>query len=334
MSMNAETLLPWLREPWRTLQTGIRDERIPQALLIQGPSGLGKEKLAETYAHRLLCRRPGEFACGECPGCRLFLAGTHPDYLRIQPAEAGKAIGVDAIRDLIATLALKPQYGGYRVVVIAPAHLMNLNAANALLKTLEEPAERTLLILLSEASGSLPATILSRCLRLPIAQPDPAGVCVWLKSQGVETPEIPLAVALGSPLRALALAGSESIARRQTVFTEFLGLLHGRMDPLPLAERWFPQANEDLAEWLLAWTTDLVLLAGARDCPRLYNPDLRKELAVLAQRLPLDGLLESWDRVLKAKRGIAGQINRQLLLEELLIHWWRLGRLHLDRENR
>lgn len=326
MSMNSATLLPWLREPWQALRSRMEGDRLPQALLIQGPSGLGKEKLAETFAQRLLCRQPREFACGECMSCRLFLAGTHPDFLRIQPAEAGKTIGVDAVRELIADLSLKPQYGGYRIVVISPAHQMNLNAANALLKTLEEPAERTLILLLSEAPGALPATILSRCQRLPIALPDPATACAWLARQNLEAPEMLLAAALGSPLRALALAGSDIITKRRTLFGEFLGLMHGREDPLVLAERWLNQANEDMMEWMLAWTTDLVRLAGAADCPKLYNPDLRDELRTLAQRLPLVGLLESWNLVLKAKRAISGQINRQLLLEELLIHWWRLGR--------
>ena len=127
-------LYPWHQPSWQHLAAYVKQERIPQALLINGVAGLGKQQLALYFAQYLICldRQENTF-CGHCASCKLFLANTHPDYIQIQPEEPGKAIGVDAIRQLITKLALKPQYSGYRVVIITPAEQMNLNSANAFL---------------------------------------------------------------------------------------------------------------------------------------------------------------------------------------------------------
>ncbi|SMF94902.1 DNA polymerase-3 subunit delta' [Methylomagnum ishizawai] len=320
-------LYPWLAGAWHILGAHLAAGRVPQALLILGAAGIGKTHLAGWFAQRLLCTAPGEFGCGQCPACRLFLAGTHPDFLKVQPAEPGKGIGVDAIRHLTADLALKSQFEGYRVVVIAPAQAMNISAANALLKTLEEPAERTVMLLLSEAQAGLPATILSRCQRLPVALPDAATACRWLETRhpGCGAATL-LAAAQGSPLRALALAGTEVAERRRTVFRQWGGVLLGQEEPVAVAELWEKQAHEEFVEWISTWTMDLIRLLSVPADPPRYNPDLAKGMRTLAGRLNLRDLFEYWNLVLRSKRALGGQANRQLLLEELLIHGSRLGR--------
>lgn len=326
--MDAETgLYPWLADPWHTLSAHVNAGRVPQALLIQGAAGIGKLRLAELFAQRLLCQRPGEFACEACPACRLFLAGTHPDFIKVWPPEPGKVIGVDAIRQLISELALKSQFDSYRVVIIAPAHAMNISASNALLKTLEEPAERTVMLLLSEAPASLPATILSRCQRLPVAAPDSESACRWLEARQPGCgPATLLAAARGSPLKALALAGTDVTERRRTVFGEWSGVLLGREEPVAVAARWESQAHEEFVDWMLTWTMDLIRLLSAPGCGRLCNPDLREDLRTLSRRLHLPGLFDHWSLTLSSRRALSGQSNRLLLLEELLIRWARLGR--------
>lgn len=322
-----DALYPWLADAWHALNAHLRAERVPQALLIHGAAGIGKLGLAEAFAQRLLCDTSGEQACGVCPGCRLFLAGTHPDFIKVQPAEPGKGIGVDAVRGLIGQLALKSQFGGYRAVIIAPAHLMNISAANALLKTLEEPAERTAMLLLSDAPASLPATILSRCQKLPVAPPDWATACRWLEQRQPGCPaETLLAAAQGSPLKALALAGTDVAERRRTAFGEWSKVLLGQAEPVAMAERWEKQSPEECVEWTLSWTADLIRLASAPQWPKLGNPDLGEGLRALAGKLNLAGLFDYWNLMLKAKRALGGQANRQLLLEELLIRGARLAR--------
>ena len=141
--MNLVDDMLWLSPHWDRLDSHLQSGRVPQALLVVGRQGVGKTQLAETFSKRLLCRTPLDYACGECASCRLFAAKTHPDFLRIEPLETGKIIPVDVIRGLIANLALKPQYSGRRVVLINPAHQMNVSSSNSLLKTLEEPDEHT-----------------------------------------------------------------------------------------------------------------------------------------------------------------------------------------------
>jgi DNA polymerase-3 subunit delta' len=326
---SAASLYPWLESPWRALSAHIEADRVPQALLIHGASGLGKMRLAELFAQRLLCARPDGFACGECAGCRLFLAGTHPDFIRVQPAEPGKAIGVDAVRHLISDLALKAQYGGFRVVVISPAHQMNISAANALLKTLEEPAERTVMLLLTDSPSALPATILSRCQRLPVSMPRRDLACRWLESASPGCPgEVLLAASGGAPLKALALAGSDVAGRRRTVFSECVDVLLGNDEPVAVAERWQSQPHEEIVEWMVSWTADLIRLCSVPGCNGLRNADLRDDLQPLAVQLHLQPLFDLWSLLLQAKRALSGQANRQLLLEELLIHWSGLCRHH------
>ncbi|MGZ8218249.1 DNA polymerase III subunit delta' [Methylomagnum sp.] len=326
---SAASLHPWLATPWQAFNARLAAGRVPQALLIHGPAGLGKMRLAELFAQKLLCAHPGEFACGQCPGCRLFLAGTHPDFIKVQPAEPGKGIGVDAVRQLIASLALKSQYGGFRAVVIAPAHLMNISAANALLKTLEEPADNTAILLLTEAPSALPATILSRCQRLPVAAPDRDTARRWLESASPGCPaEVLLAAAGDSPLKALALAGTDAAERRRAVFAECAALLAGKAEPVAVAERWQGLAHEEFIDWMIAWTADLIRLGSAPAGIEPRNADFREDLRSMAGRIHLDNLFDLWKLLLQSKRALGGQINRQLLLEDLLIRWSELGQSH------
>lgn len=166
-------LLPWQQQNWAHLCSYIAQKRIPQALLITGNKGLGKQQLADQFAVALLCATPQSdgTACGRCSSCLLVNADTHPDLIHIQPDEPGKGITIGQIRSLIIRLALKPQFEAYRVVIINPAEMMNNAAANAFLKCLEEPTERTAIILITEKPAKLPATIVSRCQKLAIATP-------------------------------------------------------------------------------------------------------------------------------------------------------------------
>jgi DNA polymerase-3 subunit delta' len=317
--------LPWLEPYRRRLVDYALAGRVPQALLIAGIAGLGKMRLARAFARRLLCRRPGAAACGECASCHLFEAQTHPDFLAIEPAEPGKPITIDAIRRLIGTLSLKPQYSGYRVVILAPAHQMNAAAANSLLKTLEEPDEHTVMLLLTESPAALPATILSRCQRMDITVPDRGHSIEWLAEQGLaEQAEVLLAMAQGAPLRALALAQEGVIQKRGEFYLAWGDVARCIEEPVLVAEKWAKFSCEALLDWMISWVIDLIRLRAAPNCPTLNNPDLRKSLQATALQLELKNMYRFLDLLNATKRRLSGQINRQLALEELLIHWSRI----------
>jgi DNA polymerase-3 subunit delta' len=218
-----------------------RLNRLPHALLVHGAPGVGKLALAERMTQLLLCehaesaRRP----CGECEGCRWLRAGNHPDFRRVEPealakqpleadgeegssepSPAGRTrqpslqIKIEQVRGLADFLNLRSHRGQLRIALIHPAEDMNENAANALLKGLEEPPAGAIFILVSHRPARLPATIRSRCVALAVPLPPKDAALAWLASQNVKDAERWLAYAGGAPLRALDYAAEAAVLKR------------------------------------------------------------------------------------------------------------------------
>jgi len=323
---------PWNLARFRQL-TADR-EHMPHALLLHGPVGVGKRDLAIGLAQWVLCETPSENgACGTCDACNWFVQGNHPDFRQVEPQEeeiddsgkvtkkAGKQITVESIRGITDFLGLSAHRGGWRAAVIHPAEYMNVAAANALLKTLEEPPPRVLLILVSHQPGRLLPTVLSRCRRMPVSPPPPEGGLEWLRQAGVQAPEDMLAEAGGAPLTALCYADPERQSRRGN----FLGeLAHPeRMDPCAVA-----QSHKDfLAEswgWLARWIYDLLALRFAGD--NRYYRNLAPAIDQLARQADLIGLLDFQRELREAARWLRHPLNGQLLLESWLIRYIQVTR--------
>lgn len=325
-------LPPWLREPWAALQGARALDRLPHALLLTGPSGIGKGLLFDALANALLCTRPGVggFACGQCADCRLFAAGTHPDLVRILPDEEGKSgeIKVDAIRGLANTEGLTAHRGGWKLILINPAHRMNTSAANALLKTLEEPASGTLICLLSDQPNRLPATIRSRCQALRISLPAEAEALAWLKpmTQGFDAVTL-LYLAHGAPLRARTLAQPELLALRDRLFTGFIAVSLGKRDPLNEAGAWNQADPALIFDWLGGWVSDLLRLrvvatqAAGVGPRRLINADKERELLALALHLDAAAAHRFLQRLWRTGSSDTTNLNRLLLFESWLLEW-------------
>ena len=226
-------LYPWQNRLWDLLRGKL--ERLPHALLVHGPAGIGKLALAEHFAQHLLCESAGARSgpCGACDGCRWFLAGSHPDYRCIEPesmarrpqaaeapeeaptgatktAKASIEIKIDQIRALDGFLNLRSHRGRRRVAVVHPAEDMNAHAANSLLKSLEEPQPDAVFVLVSHRPARLLPTIRSRCVAVPVPMPEGAVVRDWLQDQGAGSADAWLAFAAGAPLRALHYASGPS----------------------------------------------------------------------------------------------------------------------------
>ena len=328
---NKSVVFPWQHLLWQQLVGYIEQQRIPQALLITGAKGVGKRYLAEAFSQALLCQKfsINHLACGECQGCKLWLAQTHPDYWAIEPDEPGKTIGIDKIRQLIVKLALKPQFDTQRLIIIQPADQLNNASANAFLKCLEEPTERTCLILLTDHPNRLPATIRSRCQALHCQQPDRQIAEQWLQQQGVnDQHDLLLRFAQGSPLLAKQYADRQFIDIRQDCFNAWLQVLDGKQNLISLAEQWDKQDKVDLGvllTWMLTWVMDIIKSAHSADVDQLQNPDIAKRLQALAERLELKRVYTFYDNLLLANSQVNTQINKQLLLEQLLINWMLLN---------
>ena len=197
-------LLPWHENIWKDLSSRHHEQGLPHALLFSGPSGIGKHQLAQKLAKWLLCQTPGDKACGQCHSCQLWEAGNHPDFLICQPEDNSRQIKIDTIRKLNHFIQQTPQISPCQVVILKPIEVMNINAANALLKTLEEPPGESLLLLETERFGSVLPTIRSRCQRINLSTPSVQESLAWLVEQGVESSQAELALQrnAGSPLKA------------------------------------------------------------------------------------------------------------------------------------
>ena len=322
--------LPWQGALWSDLIGRASGGNLPHALLFSGSEGLGKAVLAKALAHSLLCQSPSAegVACGQCHGCGLLSAGTHPDLMQLEPEEAGKAIPIDTIRGVSGFLALKSQYGGRQIVIINPAEAMNRFAANSLLKTLEEPTPDTLLILITSQPSLLLPTIRSRCQRVVFNRPEANGAKSWLDAQITNSGESDTLLALtgGAPLAALALHEAGGLEIRRNLAAEWVRVAEGKGDPLACAAQWSDLGLSKATRWLSSWIMDLIRLKSGADPVAMTNVDLRPQLQRLADRFDLPSLFAYLEQVTETTRWARGQLNAQLAMEDLMICWGRQRR--------
>ncbi|MDQ7090995.1 MAG: DNA polymerase III subunit delta' [Methylococcales bacterium] len=326
--MRYEEIFPWQQPSWALFNQYLLQNRVPQALLINGVKGLGKQQLARGFAKALLCpqRLPSGQSCGQCDRCKLFKAQTHPDFISLSPKEEANVIGIDRIRELIIKLSLKPQFEAYRVVLVAPADKLNKAAANAFLKCLEEPNERTCIILLTETLSKLPATILSRCQKMSLLKPSNDVANRWLIEQQVsEHRALLLNLAQGAPLLAKDYAETNILPLRQQCFSDWLNVATTQANPIEIAEKWVKQSSPLIIFWLIAWVADLIKCFYQSKEINLYNPDLQQNLQKLISQLNVRNLYHFYDKLLQSQKRLDSQINKQLMFEELLILWAQLN---------
>ena len=317
--------LPWQTALWQRAGAWLQSERLPHALMLTGVTGSGKQLFARAFAALALCRQPknGQ-ACGYCASCRQLLAGAHPDHYYVTLAEDRNAILVDQIRELCAALALTSLHGGRKIAVLCPADAMNGPAANSLLKTLEEPAPGTLLILVVAHTARVPATIRSRCQTLSAATPVARVALDWLNGNQAR-PDWPaiLGIAGGGPLLALQLAQARLVQKRLDLYRMLLELRSNTRNPLQCAAELAREPLLLVLRLLQVWTMDLVTLAtaGGAPLPVLVNMDARALLQSALAGLNLRALHAYLSRLNQAVALAATTVNGQLLLEDLLLQW-------------
>lgn len=317
--------LPWQMPLWQRAGDWLQSERLPHALMLTGVAGSGKQLFAKAFAALALCRHPENVkACGHCPSCRQFAAGTHPDFHYVTLAEDKSAILVDQIRELCAALALTSLHGGRKIAVLYPADAMNGNAANSLLKTLEEPAPGTLLILVTAQTARLPATIRSRCQTLSMATPAKHTALEWLNSFEPRADwSALLGIAGGGPLLALQLAQVRLVRERLDFYRMLLELRSNARNPLQCAAELAREPLPLVLQLLQTWTMDLVCLATAdgKTLPVLINADAQTLLQSAVTGLNLRALHAYLMRLSQAVALAATPVNGQLLLDDLLLQW-------------
>lgn len=318
-------LYPWQESLWQQL-AGRRQHA--HAYLLQGPAGIGKRALAESLMAHLLCSaRSGLDACGQCKSCQLLAAGTHPDSFALEPEEADKPIKIDQVRELVDFVVQTAQLGGRKVVLLEPAEAMNLNAANALLKSLEEPSGDTVLLLISHQPSRLLPTIRSRCVQQSCPLPGEAQSLSWLAQSlpelnDEERTEL-LILAAGSPLAAQRLHEQGVREQRAQVVEGVKKLLKQQIAPSQLAESWNALPLNLLFDWFCDWAQLILRYQLTRDESGLGLTDMRKVVQYLADKTPQPRVLAIQEWLLGQRQKVLGKanLNRVLLLEALLVQW-------------
>ena len=308
---------PWLAAARAQVAAALATERLPHALLIQGQPGVGKAALADYIARTVLCDRPATAPCGECASCHLHEAGTHPDLRRIGIPEDKKQVAVDDIRELIGAFALRSFRGGRKVAIIDPADAMSTSGANALLKTLEEPSQGALLILTAARPDRLPATVASRCQRLPIRTPATAQALGWLASLDatVDWPPL-LALAAGAPVRALELARAGAVELEREM-AELPGKLsRPDVDVVGLAERCQERLPAERLRWIENWVTDRIR-RGLKGPAADHSP-ATPGLPSAVRTRHIQGLYAILDELRAAQAALRGSANVTMLWERVL----------------
>lgn len=327
-------MLPWLLDPMRQFSQQIASGRLPHAVLLAGPAGLGKLDLAREMAAVLLCLQAGPeassndtnpMACGHCRSCQLFRSGAHPDfrYLSFIPKEKSEelrtVIIVDQVRDLIASMQLTNSLSPRKVALVYPADAMNRNAANALLKTLEDPAGELVLLLVAHDASRLPATIRSRCQAIYLRPPAPVVALEWLQQAAlVDRPsaELALRAAAGSPLQAEGLIKQGRVKEFGLLLESLQVISRDAEAVAPAFEHLFKLDPFELWHWLaLASAEKLRIALGADPLATESAKDTSPSSRDLRRYADLHRLANRNQRLLSST------VRKDLLLRDWLLQW-------------
>ena len=299
--------LPWQGELWSRLNQQLQDSQLPHALLLNGAEHLGKASLALALSRLLLCAAPsGGLNCGDCHPCALSASGAHGDFRWLEPQEKSRTIKIDQVRELMSFATKTAGFGLRKVMVLAPADSMNVNAANALLKLLEEPAPNTHLILVCHRLQGVPATIRSRCQILKAPVPAIEDSLQWLDrltGQREESTRL-LALSGGAPLLAEAIyrrADGEELIKVRVAIN---GLLAGKV------------AANEVVSLLAGAQTDEVLsqfMISLQQLARRYSGERLSSTSGQA----VFQLLDHINGITRAVHGGANP-NKQLIAEALV----------------
>ncbi len=309
-----ETPYPWQQVPWRQLNEAWRQGRLPHALLIEGPEGLGKTDFALNFAAELL-GLPNE------RDPQTQLSGV-PDFHLVTPEEGKKLISIDQLRALSGTLTLSAHRGHTKLALIVPADRMTIAAANSLLKTLEEPTPGSQLLLVTAHPATLPPTVISRCQRVRISRPPFAEALDWVETTtGVQDTRELLEFVDGAPLAAAALLQADEPPPLSAYAESLAGVIEGDLDPVAVAAEWSRTDNDICLRWLTGWVTDLIRYRTTGQPRHERHEPLISRLQYSLGHLSLEGLFDYLDQIGRVATGLRGQVNAQLAFERLVIPW-------------
>lgn len=306
------------------LTSALANGRLHHAYLFVGPEGVGKRLVAVALAKGLHCSDVHNDFCGGCVNCRRITDGNHPDVRIIEPLPGKKEISIQQIRELERELNYRSFTGKRKIAIIDPATLLNPSSQNALLKTLEEPPQDSLIVLIASNEGGLLPTLRSRCLRVAFAPLTRKEIAGFLQSHhGVNgaDAEFIAALGMGSIGAALALDKTELIEKRK-IWTGMLGALKSRdyHGAMVAAEALAANREEALSflKWAESWYRDLLIYSVANDSDDLVNMDLRSQIEQQSSQQSTSSALRVIAQSASAAARIQRNLNRRMVLENFL----------------
>ncbi|MEO8064969.1 MAG: DNA polymerase III subunit delta' [Pseudomonadota bacterium] len=307
---------PWFDVAHAEVRAALAGNRLAHGLLIHEDPGAGGLELARWIAQTVNCREPARAPCGECQQCRWVAADQHPDVTRLSPEGDSTQILIQSVRDLAADLSLTSHGRGYKVAIIAPAEAMNHFAANALLKTLEEPPARTLVLLVTSQPSRLLPTLRSRCSRLRLVGPSRETAAAYLEAARGAAPWAEALAATGAGPFALLEADPAAIAQLQRdTMTTLRDIGSGNLQPPAVAERWAKGELPIRLACLESWVTERILeSASIRDVTHLSGQGIPPNIC---------RLFELSDAVRDMRKLSHTSINKTMAVEALLWRWAR-----------
>ncbi|WP_336166259.1 DNA polymerase III subunit delta' [Acinetobacter sp. 161(2023)] len=311
---------PWQKITWDTLTT--RFPNIGHGLLFYGKEGCGKHAFAKHFLAWVLClNKQPHGACGECSSCQWLKSDTHPNYVHITTDEENKKqnakIKIEKIRDLLPFVQQTGE--GWRVILIEPAEALNLASSNALLKTLEEPGERVVLILLADHYLKLPATIRSRLQHFALDRISYEQATSYLNEHLSEIAEVQPDLLLGlsndMPLQAIEIAKSDWFAKRQTFLNDWLKIVAQKNMPLFFSGKW--QKELSFSDFIVLFE----YLLGDLICVKLNQPQKNTDLDFdqLSPYYDLESLFNIYSELQQAKKLVEQNVQSQLIIDQLFI---------------
>jgi len=337
---------PWQGAQWAQLCRAFASNQLAHAYLLSGSEGLGKSLFAESFARFILCMTPitqsgvgglvdAAVACRTCNNCLKCGSDNHPDILTIEPEEGSKNIKIDQIRWLFEFVVRSSHSGGSKVVIIQAAHLLNANAANALLKTLEEPNDNTHLLLVSDHPGRLVATIRSRCQKLAFQVPDADIAASWLQSIiGEGSVNSILEASDMRPLIALQLAQGDSLQARAQFLQSICDVKTGKKSIQQVLSQVAKNGESEVLTHFSAFLSKLTKYSLTGIIENEGDPTLQSMYALLAPskekslaQTVASSLALFYTEVETARRQLASSTNPnpQLIMESVLWQWSKLN---------
>jgi DNA polymerase-3 subunit delta' len=320
-------LLPWHQHQWNIFIRQVQHKKLAHAYLLCGAENLGKSQFALTMAKWILCKQFNPSECNmSCQGCILLNSNSHPDLIHVNPSKKNTDIKIDQIRDFTEIIAQTAKLGGYKVAILSPADNMNKYAANALLKTLEEPSADTVIILVSSNQAKLLPTIRSRCQKIIFTNPSLNISSSWLANKVSNQEKIKelLYISNNSPIKA-----ADNSTAKKNYYQEFVkaisNMLKGKKSIVETAKDLQDHELDNLLSWMLGWINDSIIFALTKDKQLIHEASFAIA-KFFSSNNTIVKLFELHDYLIKQQKVLIQHINtnKQMLMEAIFCRYIEL----------